>query len=106
MIQEFNYSIADYTNCVHCGECGQLMTREYLLDNVTISDGIKTLGGLADKNDGKFSADEKAYIKEKNRTKKDGGGKLPEGWEPLSQGVDGKFKAPSTSSKNMPGSPF
>ena len=42
---------------------------------------VKTIGHLADRNSSKFSDDYKSKLAQKNKTKRSGGGKLPEGME-------------------------
>ncbi len=52
-----------------CPKCSSIADRDWQSDNVYMKDPIKTLGGLAGKNDGRLSSDEKEKILSRNRRK-------------------------------------
>lgn len=51
-----------------CKECGSNnVYRDYQAENVSVTEGIKTIGSLADKNADKISTDEKENITSKTK---------------------------------------
>lgn len=69
---EVRMMMSEYTTDVKCPNCqsGLGVSRDFSADSVTVNGGIKTLGSLADKHDGQFSADYKQHLLEKTRGKK------------------------------------
>jgi len=56
--------------CPQCKKTKQVH-RDFLAESVSVYEGPKTLGSLADRNSERFSSDKLEYLKEKTRTKRE-----------------------------------
>jgi len=91
--------------CPNCKK-SKHVNRDWAEENVSVCDGPKTVGSLADKNSSKMSNDHQHMITEKNTAylKKDYTGPLPEGAKLFDKDSEGNRKA-TTHSPEKPSKP-